>query len=498
MKLARIIAVMAAAIGLKEISAKEGKLEITDEQRATLEGIYGADIVKEVEAALSEDKSPAELLKSLADAAKAKDATIKKLESEKAQLQADVKKLSAEPESKPQAQHVEQPGAAAAKTFAIQSGAAHNLLAAKALAEGFGVAMAAASTSSMNTQDLVAEFGAVMPANTRIEILSKRIYNGFDDAKFFRTISSNTNYKCTSALMTEVSQQFTPAWTPKGGTKFTPIEIAYRRHKINVELVAADILESWLQYLYEQGKKPNEMPIIKYMIENHVLPKVTDDITLSMVGKGKFVDHNDGTVEDGDEGFSAVDSMDGIETILVEGKVTEGCKMNFFKNAVDYTTLTAAQLIAYVNSFADAISPLFARIFNIYCSPEFLTAYQRADFEVNGKYTASESDGKIRFSRFTLTSLQSMYNSKIIFATPEGNMVKLVDYSKAESCINDIQVQNYKVKVFGEYSLSVGFLVQEAVFAAVPDGYKPEVAGDPIEASDAWENGSNPNPGEGE
>ena len=113
-------------------------------------------------------------------------------------------------------------------------------------------------------------------------------------------------------------------------------------------------------------------------------------------------------------------------------------------------------------------------------------------------YTASESDGKIRFSRFTLTSLQSIYNSKIIFATPEGNMVKLVDYSKAESCINDIQVLNYKVKVFGEYSLSVGFLVQEAVFAAVPDGYEPAVAGDPIEASDAWENGSNPNPGEGE
>jgi hypothetical protein len=131
----------------------------------------------------------------------------------------------------------------------------------------------------------------------------------------------------------------------------------------------------------------------------------------------------------------------------------------------------------------------------VYCSPEFLTAYQRADFEVNGKYTASENDGKIRFSRFSLVALQSMYGSKIIFATPAENMVMLVDYAKAESCINDIQVQNYKVKVFGEYSLATGFLVAEAVYAAVPDDYEPTVADDPIEASDAWEHGSSPNSG---
>ena len=132
----------------------------------------------------------------------------------------------------------------------------------------------------------------------------------------------------------------------------------------------------------------------------------------------------------------------------------------------------------------------------MYCSPEFLTAYQRADFEVNGKYTASENDGKIRFSRYSLVALQSMYNSKILFATPEENMVILVDYAKAESCINDIQAENYKVKVFGEYSLSTGFLVQEAVYAAVPDGYTPSVAKDPLEASNAWENGKSPNSGE--
>ena len=494
-KLAHILAVMAGALGLKALEIKEGKLDISDEQRAKLESIYGSEILREIESAASEGKSAETLLENLANLTKAKDAEIAQLKEEKSRLQADVKTLSQQPEPQPQAQKPAALAAGTAKKFDLNAGALHNKLAAQALAGGFAPAMATAATATLDTSDLRTEFGAVMPANTRIEILAKRIYNGFDDAKYFRKITSNTNYKATSALMTEVSQQFTPAWTPKGSAKFTPIEIVYRRHKINVKLKATDILESWLQYLYEQGKTPAEMPIVKYIIENHVLPKVTDDITLAMVAKGSFVDHNDGSVADGDAGFAAKDSMDGIETILVNGKSDSSCKMNFFKNALDYTTLTAAELLAYVDSFVDAISPLFSRIFNVYCSPEFLTAYRRADFEVNGKYTNAESDGKIRFTSFNLVALKSMYGSKILFATPADNMVMLVDYAKAESCINMIQVENYDVKIFGEYSLSVGFLIAEAVYAAIPDGYTPSVATDPLSASDAWENGQDPNSG---
>ena len=49
----------------------------------------------------------------------------------------------------------------------------------------------------------------------------------------------------------------------------------------------------------------------------------------------------------------------------------------------------------------------------------------------------------------------------------------LVDLSHPENCINDIQKENYDVKIFGEYSLAVGFAIAEAVFASVPDGYTP-------------------------
>lgn len=330
----------------------------------------------------------------------------------------------------------------------------------------------------------------VMPPKAKLELLTKRIYNGFPDAKYMTRIQANSDYIASAAIMSEVSQQFTPKWTPKGKVNFTPVRIPYRRHKINVLIQPAEILKSWLLFLYEQGKTMAEMPITRYIIENHILPKVLDDITLSMIAKGKFVDA--GNVSDGDEGKAAKNSMDGFETILVEGKKDAKCKINFYKNAKNPMTLGDQEVLDYINGFVDAISGMFANVVTVFCSEQLLTKYKRADFAINGKYTGVETDGVIRFTNFHLVPLRSMYNSQIIFATPQENFVELVDYSKAESCITKIEESNYDVKVFGEYSLSTGFKIAEAVFASVPDGYDPAstIASGEAELGDKWVNGS--------
>ena len=134
---------------------------------------------------------------------------------------------------------------------------------------------------------------------------------------------------------------------------------------------------------------------------------------------------------------------------------------------------------------------MFAGSVSVFCSEQLLTKYKRADFAINGKYTGVENDGSIRFTNFHLVPLKSMYNSQIIFATPQSNFVELVDYSRAENCINKIQESNYDVKVFGEYSLATGFKIQEAVFAAVPEGYDPATTISSGELDKTkWQNGS--------
>lgn len=478
---------VARLLGKPQLDVKDGKVSLSEEEKKTIRDNYGEPFLAKLESVDIEDDSESALdLFNAAVAAKTAEATAA-LTSQIKSLQASMLELTNEPEPKPAAKAAAPAGAQA---FAVNMNASHNKIVANALNSTNPLAFGAIEDASIDITDLNAEFRSVMPPKAKLELLTKRIYNGFPDAKYMTRIQANSDYIASAAMMSEVSQQFTPKWTPKGTVKFTPIRIPYRRHKINVLIQPAEILKSWLLFLYEQGKTMAEMPISKYIIENHILPKVLDDITLSMIAKGKFVDA--GTVSDGDKGKAAKDSMDGFETILVEGKKDAKCKINFYKNAKDPMTLGNQEVLDYINGFVDAISGMFANVVTVYCSEQLLTKYKRADFAINGKYTGVETDGAIRFTNFHLVPLRSMYNSPIIFATPQENFVELVDYSKAESCINKIEESNYDVKVFGEYSLSTGFKIAEAVFASVPDGYDPSttIASGEVDLGDKWESGA--------
>lgn len=478
---------VARLLGKSELAIKDGKVSLSEAERKTILDNYGQTFLDKLESVDVNDDSEGALdLFNEAVRFRTEEATAA-IRTQVERLQNTVAELASEPEPAPQPQGA---GTRATPQFALNMSAAHNRVVAAALASDNPLTFAALEDANIDIKDLNQEFTGMMPPKAKLELLSKRIYLGFPDARYMTRIQSNTDYIASAAIFSEVSQQFTPKWTPKGTSKFTPIRIAYRRHKINVLIQPADVIKSWLLYLYEQGKTMAEMPITKYIIESHIIPKVLDDITLSMIGKGKYVDHSSG-VSDGDAGTAAKDSMDGYETLLVEGRKDEKCKMNFYKDAKNPYTLTDQQLLDYVNGFVDAISGMFAGSVTVFCSEQLLTKYKRADFAINGKYTGVENDGSIRFTNFHLVPLKSMYNSQIIFATPQSNFVELVDYSRAENCINKIQESNYDVKVFGEYSLATGFKIQEAVFAAVPEGYDPATTISSGELDTTkWQNGS--------
>lgn len=482
---------VAHLLGKTDLAVKDGKVELSQEEKDLIRTNYGEGFLVKLENCTFEggEQETAQdlfneavnfhtgaLKKELAD----KNTLIKK-------LQGEIAKLIEEPEPVP--------GASAAGSLKpairLDMAAKHNKLASQVLTGDNPLAFMQmeADADSIDVTDLNAEFQTAMPPKLRLELLTKRLYAGFNDAKHMTRVQSNTDYIASQAIMTEVSQQFTAAWTPKGKAKFTPRRIPYRRHKINVSIKPAEIIPSWLLYMYEQGKTLAEMPITHYIINEHILPKLLEDIPVSMLGKGKFVDA--GVKNDGDEAPPAKDSMDGYETILVEGKSDPKCKMNFYKAAKDPYKLADQELLDYINGFVDSLSFLFAGKLEIHCAPELLTAYQRADLAINGKYTGEMINGQIRFTKFSLIPLESMYGSPIIFATPKENFVELVDLANASNCVKKIKEYDYDVHVIGEYSLSTGFKVEEAVYAAVPDGYVPSdsIASDPTQLGDAWTNG---------
>lgn len=492
----KMVQVVARLFSKEEFSISEdGKIELTDEEEAEIAKTYGQGFLDKLKAENFSDTEAASSSTDLFNEAVRFKAG--ELVAEKDQLieklQKEVGILAAAPEAKPAAQAVATPGAAgAALPMVLNMKAGHNALAARLLAGGSGADFALLNDASIDVSDLNQEFSMVMPPKVKLELLTKKLYVAFDDAKYMTRIQSNTDWIGSAAEMSEVSQQFTPKWTPKGTAKFTPLRIPYRRHKINVLINPTDVIKSWLLFLYEQGKTLAEMPVTRYIIENHILPRVSQDITMAMLGKGKFVEKAWNSVSDGDAGDAAKNSMDGFETILVEGKSDPTKKFNYFRGAVNLVGKTDAEIYAAVDAFARQLSGVFVNLPYIFCSDQILEAYVRGDYAANGKYTGVTMEGgSIRFSTVHLVPLKSMYNSPILFATPIQNFIELVDYSKAESCITKIEEANYDVKIFGEYSLSVGFKIQEAVFAYVPDGYTPVSAvnsdADPDE--DVWQLG---------
>lgn len=467
---------VARLLGKNDLALGEnGKVTLTDAERDLIRVNYGENFLAKLEEMSFADTQTIESTHELFDAAV--EFHVQRAEAPLRQqittLQESINTLVSEPEQKPVPIPVN--GADAPMTFKLDMNARHNALASRVLESGNSISFAALEDGKIDVSELNNEFEITMPPKVRLDLITKRLYLGFEDSKYMTRVQSNTDYIASDAIITEVSQEFTPKWTPKGVMKFTPIRIPYRRHKLNVSINPTDIIKSWLLYLYEQGKTMQQMPITKYIVENHILPKTLDDITRSMIGKGKY-EAAPANVKTGDAGRPAAKSMDGYETILVEGLKTGKHKINYFKGAVNPYKLKGQELLDYVDSFVDAISDFFVGALEIHCAPQFLTHYQREDFAVNGKYTGQSIGDKVRFTKFSFAPLQSMYNSPILFATAKNNFVELVDYSRAQNCINKVEEVDYEVKIFGEYSLSVGFKIGEAVYAAVPEDYEPSAA----------------------
>lgn len=462
---------IARLLGKQELAINDdGKPVLSQEEKSKITALYGENFLQKFESISfnSEADDTHELFDAavshkVAEVAANKDAII-------AQLRSDLEILASAPESDPAKS---QASAAKNVTSILNMAAKHNALVHAAFNEGRIVT--AADNPTLDVSDLNQEFTVAMPPRARIELVNKEIYLGFPDAQHFTRIQSNTDYVASDALVDSVVQEFTPVWTPKGSAKFTPIRIPYRRHKINVSIKPAEIIPSWLLYMYEQNKTMAEMPITKYIIYQHILPRVQDDLTRKMVGKGKYEKAPAG-VAAGSAGRDASQAMDGLETQLVKALADGKTKMNFFANAQNLLNLEGQTFLTAFHNYVDAISKYFVGDLPIHCSEAMVTHYNRQDFAVNGKYTGENVGTAVRFTNFTLVPLKSMYNSPILFATPKANLVELVDINSAQNLIQKIEENHYDVDILGEFSLSVGFKIEEAVFAYVPAGYDPASA----------------------
>lgn len=487
----RLKALVLKFLKISEFDQKDGKAQLSDDQLAQLSKQFGKEFAEEFSKYLategsSEEKEAQAQLDKLIDALNNHNTAVlqaskeerEKTAQEIAKLKTAIEKLSDNPEPDPEPElDNDIPRAEGLPTvLKVDLSRPHYNATAHFLRNGY---MVGAEAATIEVADLASEFGTYLSQGRHNLEEVNAIFQGFTSAQHFTNAMATTEWRGIQALITSVSQQFTNKWTPSGKSKFRPLTIRNRRHKINLPIIPSEVLESYMMHLYDESLAPDQMPITRYIWQQLLFPQLMQDIELRMFFKGKYIDVTNDQVNAGDPGKPPEDSMDGIETILVDSKDGSKNIRYFDGEGFDFTTASDDEILEFVADFVAWMAPLFRTMtMPIFCSFEFYrryrTAYKNKWGAGSGTQDTEFGSGRIDFSRNTLVPLDGMYNSPILWVTPSANRKKLRHKNDVPMVINDVQKPDYEVRLFGEYWLGTGFAYGEAVFAYVPDDYDPK------------------------
>lgn len=485
--LERMKGIVLAALSMKSFTfSKEGKLEFDADQQTKFDELsaeFGPEFKEKFVSALEKelaDTSSSEALtaaEALVESVKLE--SNKKIADLKAELSANTKtigELKADLEKLAGGSEEDIPGAEGAlakeSPFKVDMKLNHNVLADAYLAGDSGPLFNAGD--SIDVADLKTEFKTYL--NQKDKPILKALTQKTESEKFMTSKMAITEWRASRAVITSVVQQFSSKWTPLGQGKFTPLTIVNRRHKINVPITPDDINDSWISHLYDESLTPMQMPVVKYLINELVLPKVDEDMEMKLIGKGVYEEL--GEKNTGDPGQATGLGMDGFLTILVKEYENPDTKVNFVKLGI----VTDANIVDKTNTFVDSISELYQlKKMNVFNS---LTRYKQYKRSYQDLYPTTKGTDKnndvIDFSNNTLQVLPSMSGSTHIFTTPKENFISLRHKNLNASKLW-MEGSDYDVKIFAEWWKAVGFAMAEALFAyidpiAVINGYA--VAGD--------------------
>lgn len=472
----QILAVVLSKFGMSQLPVNtEGKAFLTDDMKAKLTEDYGDKFVSKFETQLAEAvKNGVEIdaqsedmiaLKSQLDKMKT-DLTAalsekEKTVAQKAELAKKVELLSKTEETdKPKEIPVGNMGAQ--RNFKPNMGFAHNKYV-DAYFRGDTGAMYSTDTT-IDTAELQSEFGKYVQTE-KVDII-RALTNELSVTKFMTTIvTDKIEWRAAQADIDSVLQQFTPYWTPTGKAKFTPITIKNFILKVNQPIKPADIIDQYLGYMYDENLTPDQMPIVKYIVNELILPKLSEDLELAMA-TGEFVEFEptgDGTAAPAGHVLA---SMDGYVTQLNKLKATVGNKATWLLEGVE---LTSANILASIESIVTSISPKYRnKRLPIYIDPDLVRMYNLAYRE---KYPVTKNQDKdenrLDFTNFYFQPLEGLIGTGVFFLTPKENFKHLMSRDHREAKIF-MQVADYDVKVFMEFRKGVGFAIQEALFAYIP------------------------------
>lgn len=264
-------------------------------------------------------------------------------------------------------------------------------------------------------------------------------------------------FATVQSLLGNVVMQFRPQWDEVANTQFRGKQLRNYHQKVNFAFTPAEILGSWIEQKYNEGVDTKDKEISRHVM-TMLKGKVISDVNILSV-TGVF---NAATPTV----FGA--SMDGLNRIHTLGLANEDNP--YFKiptDAIDDTNILAV-VLAFEKGLPEAAKGAVKAIkMSVHNYENYILKYEDT-FGANTSYTEAKGM-RTRLGKREIIAVPNMSNAHIT-ATVDGNFVRMTDVVENPATVTDIQKLDYKIKVFGEFTLGYDYAVNELVFINDPVG----------------------------
>jgi hypothetical protein len=312
--------------------------------------------------------------------------------------------------------------------------------------------------------DIVQEYGAyyLNSGQNRSRLLNLLLF-GRETTKIAREIKTNdTVYQLANSNINSLVQSFQKTWTPKGDIQFTPNPITLYNLKVDMDLYPDEIEDNWLGFLASENQSRKDWPLIRYIMEEHLIKKVEEDLELKEYYKGVYTPPTAGT-----PGVTG-QSINGLQYLL---------QNNSKIKRLDIQPLTASIIYDQLEEAYEQVAEEYQHINMLICmSPKWQRAFLK-DKRSQGYYQISkpgEIDNSLDFSPAKVHALPSMIGTDDLFITPKNNLLHIT--KKGKNAAN-FKVEESKrcVSIMTDWWEGFGFGLNEVVWTNVPEaGAEPD------------------------
>ncbi|MBC7847246.1 MAG: hypothetical protein H7Y10_12215 [Flavobacterium sp.] len=262
-------------------------------------------------------------------------------------------------------------------------------------------------------------------------------------------------FASVNSVMGHVVQQFGATWTETADVQFRGKQSRSYHQKVNFAFTPAEILGSWIQQKYDEGVDLKDKTISKHVM-TMLSAKIISDVNILSV-KGVY-DAAQPTVFG-----KSMNGLNKIHTDLLAN--TDNPCFIIPTDAIDDTNILDV-VLQFEKGIPEACIDMVKGIKMSRTNAQNHKLLYEEAFGKNQDYKGDKGN-RTRLGEREIHVIPGMSNA-VIEGTVEFNFGKFIDVIENPATITDVQKLDYKIKVFGEFSLGYDYIVNELVFLNSP------------------------------